>query len=94
MVHFYWIIKDPIPLKTLPTMCCGLLTLGGHLLINNYNYYKTGITDAVCVCMYIFVCVCAYMYVHACVQDSFFIPHVLLSYIHVYNLCNICSLYH
>ena len=54
MAHSYWIIKDPTPLKTLPTMClytCALLiNLRWAFLINN-NYYKAiTITDAVCVC--------------------------------------------
>ena len=47
---------------------CGLL--GGRLLIDNYNYCKTSIIDAVCVraCVCVCACVCGYMLV--CVHAS------------------------
>ena len=69
MTHSYWIIKDPTPLKTLPTVRCALqINCRWSFLINNFKNYCRAITitDAVvcvCVCVYIYIHVHMYMYV-------------------------------
>ena len=69
MTHSHWIIKDPTPLKTLPTVRCALqINCRWSFLINNFKNYCRAITitDAVvcvCVCVYIYIHVHMYMYV-------------------------------
>ena len=47
----------------------------------SFEEARSWVKGQYCVCVCVCSCMCAFM--RACVQDSMFIPHLLLSYIHV-----------
>ena len=71
MAYSYWIIKDPTPLKTLPTIClytCALLiNLRWALLLQSYYYNRCCVCVCVCVCACVRACVRACVCVGVCV---------------------------